>query len=152
MTKEADFISFSVYVATCFFGGRWTLKTTISSESKEKLVLSHLSKHRLLLWSSSFMPVDLPLRDLKDLACLPSLAKLPFFFFDLAAAGTCPASTSEDLILPDLTISLLVMTSLVIDCPGWWLAQRVSLQFWSRSPSFEVGPLYVDNWFSRALA
>jgi hypothetical protein len=37
-------------------------------------------------------------------------------------------STSEVVTLPGLAMSLVSMTSLVPDCPGWWLAQRVSLQ------------------------
>ena len=73
------------------------------------------------------------------------------FFFDLDAAATCAASTSEELILPDLTLTLVAMTSLVIDCPGWWLAQRLRLQFYIRSPSLEVVPPCVDDWFSKVL-
>ena len=40
----------------------------------------------------------------------------------------CAVSISENLILPELAISLLEMTSLVTDCPGWWLALWVFLQ------------------------
>ena len=33
--------------------------------------------------------------------CLPDLAQMLLFFFDLVAVGTCAASTSEELVLPD---------------------------------------------------
>ena len=46
----------------------------------------------------------------------------------MVAVVTCAGSTSEVLILPDLAITLVLMTFLVTDCPGWWLDQRVSLQ------------------------
>ena len=97
------------------------------------------------------MPVDISQRNLKDLACLPNVANLPFFFFDLADAGKCAVLTSEALILPDLTISLVAVTSLVIVCPVWWLAQHKSLQVWNRNPSLEVGPPCVVTWFTRVL-
>ena len=100
---------------------------------------------------SFYMPVNLPQRDLKDLACLSNVASLPFFFFDLADAGKCAVSTSEALILSDLTISLAAVTSMEIVCPGWWLAQNESLQVWNRCPSLEVGPPCVVTWFSRVL-
>ncbi len=43
----------------------------------------------------------------------------------MVAVMICAVSTSEVLILPDVAISLVAMTSMVTDCSGWWLAQRV---------------------------
>jgi hypothetical protein len=46
----------------------------------------------------------------------------------MVAVVTCVVSTFEVVTLPDLDMLLVSMTSLVSDCPGWWLARRVSLQ------------------------
>ena len=46
----------------------------------------------------------------------------------MVAVATCVVSTFEVVTLPGLDMLLVSMTSLVSDCPGWWLAQRVSLQ------------------------
>ena len=46
----------------------------------------------------------------------------PLHDVNMVDVVTCAVSTSEALILPDLAISLVAMTSLVTDFPGWWLS------------------------------